>query len=196
MPYHSKQLSITPFRLGIFDDEVLLISISKITHKQYNKIFNDIGSCTKAFMSEIISFESKLLLSQMQGYLAISEKSPWHLNNWLIKRCLPDELSTWLFSKAKEDNFLSEERYLEMYTSAAKSKGSKPRWRIRRELIEKGIPRQLLEDFELDDVVSLGIIFKNDRRFKNQPREQIIKRLQSKGFKYIDIVSVLAKNIQ
>lgn len=189
MSYRTEPLSSVPQRLGLFFHDKLIVSLSKIAQKKFSSRLNDPGSLNSDALSEIIGFERELLLSQMQNYLATSEKSPWHLMNWLKKRCLPDEVKQWLTKRAYKDNFLSQKRFLESYLSNALVLGNKPGWRIKGELQQKGISVEHLENLDIDDLAILKTLFTRDTKLRKLPEEKLLARLQGRGFRYQDIVA-------
>jgi regulatory protein len=152
---------------------------------------------------ELISEIEKYNWDRLLNFLAYRERSMWECYNFLKLQSLPSNLADKLIIKAKELNFVNDERFAEMYVQDLIAK-NKNETQIRSKLIEKHVPEQIITSIlsrELSQQNKQEILNANFQkainRFSSFPAEQrkekILNFLTRKGFSYWQVKEKMDK---
>ena len=151
-------------------------------------------------INELIKKIKSYAWNKLLDYLSYRERSVQECYEYLKKMYLNHDLSDNLIQRAKDLNYLSNDRFAELYIESLINKG-KSRSEIISKLKIKGITSATINKY-LDEMYSREennilkqMVVKAKKRFYNQPaerrREKIISYLSRKGFNYYKIINIL-----
>lgn len=134
---------------------------------------------------------------RLLNFITYRERSIWECENFLKLLPLKKSLIEKLISKAKQMNFLKEERFAEIMVSDLLAKG-KSKQEIRNKLYEKRVNSQIIDNViqeqfspDMEDKILTINFDKAMRSYLSLPaekrKEKILNYLTRKGFPYWDV---------
>ena len=137
-----REIQRHPYRLGIFKEDTLLISISKEVAERfgwYGGRLEEVRLLEDSLLfKRVILEENKKIKKEFYFYLSRAERSPSQVKQWLKRRGIFDEWAEDLMREARIKNYFSKERYVDIFLEQALMRG-KSRWVVKRELFSRGI---------------------------------------------------------
>ncbi len=141
---------------------------------------------------------TKTLRQSALDFLARREHSRFELSKKLTSREFPADDITFLLDKLEQENLLSDERFTEAYVNWRSRRGYGPE-RIKRELLERGVASQLINQYIAllsDQWLELAAEVRNKKFGIELPRDFSTKAkqmsfLQYRGFTLDQINAVI-----
>ena len=139
------------------------------------------------------------------NFLSYRERSAAECENYLRHLPLDDEFVQKLLKQAKENNFINDERFAEMYVENLLEKG-KNRREVQNKLFEKHIEKSIIDNvlnkyfsLEKKEEILERNVQKALKRFSRFPQKERIEKclnyLTRRGFSYYEVREKLEKEI-
>ena len=154
--------------------------------------------------NNVSSFVIKEYLIRLEKYCAFQERSVYDLKLKMIKLGVPEEYHDRIIEELKENNFLSDERYADLYV---RSKVNQNGWgpvKIRAELSKKHIANSLIEKYinlyykETKQTEMLETMLNKKMKSlgnvdREKQKEKLIRFALSRGFESKSVFAVINK---
>ena len=147
----------------------------------------------------------KFAREKILNFLSYRERSAAECENYLRHLPLDDEFVQKLLKQAKENNFINDERFAEMYVENLLEKG-KNRREVQNKLFEKHIEKSIIDNvlnkyfsLEKKEEILERNVQKALKRFSRFPQKERIEKclnyLTRRGFSYYEVREKLEKEI-
>ena len=136
-------------------------------------------------------------------YLSYRPRSNKEMSDYLKKKKLPEEEIDEIMNKLAEYKFLDDKKFAKLWTGSRLKTKNKPYWIIERELKQKGISPNLIEEImpqktdknKIDLESARQLAEKKSRYYRNldaaKRKEKVSNYLYRKGFNYDTIKKVV-----
>lgn len=136
------------------------------------------------------------ILQKIERYCAYQERCSFDVRKKLKTLSVPDNLIDTVINKLTDENFLNEERFVEVFVRS-KVKAAWGKQKICAALKMKQIPDYLisehLSNIDNEDYSEriTAVIEKWRNTHKDAPKDKLIRHLMSKGYSYNDISKLI-----
>jgi len=138
-----------------------------------------------------IDQDLKSALGMAMGYLSLRERSIREMNDYLSKKGFTDLVAEKVIERLKEDNYLNDRRFAEIYLENRKKNKPKSIFALSYELVHKGIEPSIIDEL-LADYDNLELAFlavkQKTRSWKHLEREsrkkKMLNYLRYRGFNF------------
>jgi len=135
--------------------------------------------------------ELKSALGMAMGYLSLRERSTREMNDYLLKKGFTDQMTEKAIEQLKENNYLNDRRFAEMYLENRKKNKPKSIFALSYELDHKGIEPSIIDEL-LSDFDNLELAFlavkQKIKSWKHLERESRKKKMMNylryRGFSF------------